>query len=150
VEPWLKVNRLRCPVVERKVDSILTAVLGLHDAWENRHLSLLLLKGRDLLQRLTGLRQAPVLLQFAPVQRSPFPDETKRCPRLDCTDDHFTAELELPLQPLVLRMKVRWLVIVVEHTNDDPEEDRYRRHGSMLSASALWSTRMASVGVTPC
>lgn len=47
----------------------------------------------------------------------------------------------------MLRVKVWWFVIVVEHPDDDPEEDRYRRHGSILPTSAVSRWGIDSVGI---
>jgi len=46
-------------------------------------------------------------------------------------------EVELRLEPWVFRVKVWWFMIVVEHPDDDPEEDRYRGHESILPTSAV-------------
>ncbi|OGK83831.1 MAG: hypothetical protein A2X53_11010 [Candidatus Rokubacteria bacterium GWA2_70_23] len=105
------------------MDSVIPTVLGFNDTWENRHLTALLFQRRDLPQRLADLRQAPVLLQLTAVQYRPLSDEAKGCSRVDGTDEHVAVEVELPLEPLVLRVKVRWFVIVLEHPDDDPEED---------------------------
>ena len=42
--------------------------------------------------------------------------------RDDGTGDHLTAEVELSLYPLVLCVKVRWFVIVVEHATMIPKK----------------------------
>ncbi len=83
------------------------------------------------------------------MQCRPFSDEAKGRARVDGTDQHLAVEVELRLEPLVLCVKVWWFVIVVKHPDDDPEEDRYRRHGSILPTSAVSRLGIGSVGITP-
>jgi len=131
-KPGSKVHGLRGSIVEGEVDVVVAAVLGLNDTWENRHLTPLLFQGRNLSQGLADLCQAPVFLQLTAVQHRPVSNRAKSRARLDGADQQFAVEVELRLELMVLRMKVRRLVIVVEHPNDDPEEHRYRWHGSIL------------------
>jgi len=105
-KPGLKVHGLRGSIVERKVDSVVAAVLGLNDTWENRHLIPLLFQGRNLSQGLADLCQAPVFLQLTAVQCRPFSDEAKGRARVDGTDQHLAVEVERRLEPLVLCVKV--------------------------------------------
>ena len=68
----------------------------------------------------------------------PLPDEAPRRTRMDVSNDHFPVKIELPLLALVLGVEVSRLMLAVEHSNDDSEEDRDDRHASSLP---LWANR---------
>ena len=67
------------------------------------------------------------------MESRPIPDKAERRPRLDIPDDHLTVQVELPLLALMLGMEVRWLMLPVEHPNDNPEEHRDDRHTFSLA-----------------
>lgn len=66
------------------------------------------------------------------VKPRPFPHKTP-CPRgPDLPSEEFPREIERRQLSLVLNMKVRWIVIVEEHSNDDSKKRRDHRHRYML------------------
>ncbi len=72
----------------------------------------------------------PVRLQF--VQIDPFPRQPPGPLRTQIAQENISAEIDLRLIALILSMDVgRWLIIVI-HSNDDPEKARDFRHGVVL------------------
>jgi hypothetical protein len=59
---------------------------------------------------------------------SPFVDQPQGGPRADRTRENFAVEGQSGLLPLILGMKVRHTVLLVEHPDHDPEEGRDDRH----------------------
>jgi hypothetical protein len=88
-----------------------------------------LLQRWDRIQRLALLRSFPILCQFRLVQLIPLEYVTERPSRkLTCHDSILYPNLDLVFA--VNCMKMRWLVILVEHRNHNAEKAAQLRHMS--------------------
>ena len=69
------------------------------------------------------------------MQPSPLPNEPKSGSRLDSPGEYLARKVEGCLLALMFRVEMRWHVFLVEHPDDDPEEDGYHRHGMSIPSS---------------
>src|SRR6266487_421984 len=86
------------------------------------------LKGRDSFERMTCLHLLPIGLKFSTVNRRPLLNQTSRGSGRDISSDQLAVQPELRLFTLKLRMEVSWLMLAIEHANDDSKEGRNYRH----------------------
>src|SRR5712692_3301520 len=94
-----------------------------------------LLERRDPIERLSFLRVRPVRFERCAMQDCPLANQPQRRRRLDVAHEHSTAEVKLALLALVLGVKVRRVMLLVKHPNDDSEEDRDDRYGRSIASS---------------
>jgi hypothetical protein len=80
------------------------------------------LKGWDSLERRSSLHSAPVRFELAPMVHRPIANEPPRRARTDFACEKLAIEAELGLLPLILRVEMRWLMVMVEHADNDPKK----------------------------
>ena len=74
------------------------------------------------------------------MKSGPFQDEPARCPRLNIACDHLTAKIKFALLVLVLGMKVRRVMLAVEHPDhDSKEKGDYRQTFSLPLPTLTYS-----------
>jgi len=76
------------------------------------------------------------------VKHRPFTNQPERRLRLNVARDHLTAEVELPVLPLMLGVEMRGLVLLVVHAHDDSEEDRNDGHSGSIPSSDRAGARL--------
>jgi len=105
-----------------------------------------LLERSNLQQFLLSLRPLPVDEEFLLVDRRPFDHEPHHARRQATGKDGQVANFDQSDVAAVLRMEMRWVVIVKEHLDDDAEEPADLRHtrtrdarrGKGLPVSCPW------------
>jgi len=115
-----EVNSLSKTGIEEKLDTVTRNIVGFDNLRQNCHG--LLLQRCDLAKRLKCLQFFPVCAKFMFVKSCPFSHETSRSRGSEFSGEEFPGEIERCQLSLVLNMKMRWFVIVEEHSNDDPEK----------------------------
>src|SRR5512137_331895 len=101
-----------------------------HDTYQ-AHARPSLLQRRNGLRRPTPLSHLPGSPQFLTMERGPFQHEGERPPREFATVDLQRFNEKQRLRTRVLRMKVRRLMVIIEHLDDDAKEPTDLRHATL-------------------
>ena len=86
------------------------------------------LQRRYLVERSTGLHGHPILVQRWPVQDRPASNQSPSGFGMKLSGHQLPGEVELGLLTLMLGVKMRRIVFLVEHSHDDAKEHRDNRH----------------------
>jgi hypothetical protein len=94
-----------------------------------------LLQRWNALDGLACLDPRPIPLEFATMQDRPLADEPERRPGVNLPCDRLAGKIERGLLAVMLGVEVRGLMFLIEHANDNPEENRYDRHPPSIASS---------------
>lgn len=115
-----EINGLSKAGMEEKLDTVTRNVPGFDNLRQNCHG--FLLQRRDLAKGLKCPQLFPVRSKLMFVKPCPFSNETS-CPRgAEFAGEELPRKIERRQLPLVLNVKMRWFVIVEEHSNDNSKK----------------------------